>query len=64
MFVTLQLGSLSFIIWNWAFTMNVSLVGLGLFVAKAIAESHGGTIEARDRANGAGACFEVRLPAV
>ena len=38
-------------------------LGLGLFVAKAIAESHGGTIEARDGAEGSGACFEVRLPA-
>ena len=37
--------------------------GLGLFVAKAIAESHGGTIEARDREDASGACFEVRLPA-
>jgi signal transduction histidine kinase len=36
--------------------------GLGLFVAKAIAESHGGTIEARDREGASGACFEVRLP--
>lgn len=38
-------------------------LGLGLFVAKAIAQSHGGTIEARDRQDGPGACFEVRLPA-
>ena len=37
--------------------------GLGLFVAKAITESHGGTIEARDRENASGACFEARLPA-
>ncbi len=36
--------------------------GLGLFVAKAIAESHGGTIEARNREDGSGACFEIRLP--
>lgn len=38
-------------------------VGLGLFVAKTIAESHGGSIEARDLQDGSGACFEVRLPA-
>lgn len=37
-------------------------VGLGLFVAKTIAESHGGSIEARDLQDGSGACFEVRLP--
>ena len=37
-------------------------VGLGLFVAKAIVESHGGTIEARDLIDGAGARFDVRLP--
>ncbi len=36
--------------------------GLGLFVARAIADSHGGTIEARDREYASGACFEVRLP--
>ncbi len=38
-------------------------LGLGLFVAKAIAESHGGTVTARDRQRGRGACFEVRLHA-
>jgi signal transduction histidine kinase len=37
-------------------------LGLGLFVARAVVEAHGGTIEARDR-EGGGACFEVQLPA-
>jgi signal transduction histidine kinase len=36
-------------------------LGLGLFVARAVVEAHGGTIEARDRVGG-GARFEVRLP--
>jgi signal transduction histidine kinase len=36
-------------------------LGLGLFVARAVVEAHGGTIEARDRVGG-GACFEVQLP--
>ncbi len=36
-------------------------LGLGLFVARAVAESHGGTIGASDREEG-GACFEVELP--
>lgn len=39
--------------------------GLGLAIARAIAEGHGGTISVGDRADGkAGACFEVRLPRV
>ncbi|MFW2388072.1 MAG: sensor histidine kinase [Polyangiales bacterium] len=41
---------------------DASNVGLGLFVAKAIAESHGGTIDARALPDGSGACFEVCLP--
>lgn len=36
--------------------------GLGLFVARHIAEQHGGTLSYESR--GAGACFEMRLPAV
>jgi signal transduction histidine kinase/CheY-like chemotaxis protein len=36
--------------------------GLGLTVALGIAESHGGSISARNRADGPGARFEVRLP--
>jgi PAS domain S-box-containing protein len=37
-------------------------MGLGLYVARQIAEAHGGTIAARN-APGGGACFTVRLPA-
>jgi signal transduction histidine kinase len=37
-------------------------LGLGLFIAKAIAEAHGGTIEALDLDGFPGARFEVRLP--
>lgn len=38
--------------------------GLGLAIAKAIAEGHGGSIEIADREDGhSGACFVVRLPA-
>ncbi len=38
-------------------------LGIGLFVAKVIAESHGGTITAHDLENGKmGARFEIRLP--
>lgn len=39
-------------------------VGLGLFVAKAIAEAHGGTIQALDRTDPPGARFELRVPVV
>lgn len=35
--------------------------GLGMAIAKSVAESHGGTIEL---AEGAGACFVIQLPAV
>lgn len=37
-------------------------LGLGLFIAKAIAEAHGGTIEALDLDESPGARFEVCLP--
>ncbi len=36
--------------------------GLGLFIARAIAEAHGGQISAHGRAGG-GTCFRVELPA-
>jgi two-component system, OmpR family, sensor histidine kinase ChvG len=36
--------------------------GLGLALAKAIAERHGGTLQARNRHPGPGALFELRLP--
>jgi PAS domain S-box-containing protein len=36
-------------------------LGLGLYVARQIAEAHGGAIAARNAAGG-GACFTVRLP--
>jgi signal transduction histidine kinase len=36
-------------------------VGLGLHLARAIAQRHGGTLTYRD-AEGGGACFELRLP--
>jgi signal transduction histidine kinase len=35
--------------------------GLGLFIAQAIAEAHGGTISARSR-EGGGAVFRIELP--
>ena len=36
-------------------------LGLGLYLARQIAEAHGGTISARNAA-GHGACLTVRLP--
>lgn len=37
-------------------------LGLGLYVARLIAEFHGGAIEARDSASGRGVVLSVRLP--
>jgi len=37
-------------------------VGLGLHLARAIAERHGGKLVYREPERGAGACFELRLP--
>ncbi len=42
-------------------TSKVKGTGLGLAVAKKIAEEHGGTIRAENRAGG-GAMFTLRLP--
>lgn len=36
--------------------------GLGLAISKAIAEAHGGTLEATSEGPGHGACFRVRIP--
>jgi two-component system sensor histidine kinase KdpD len=36
-------------------------MGLGLYVARQIAEAHGGSIEATNL-DGGGACFTVSLP--
>ena len=36
--------------------------GLGLYVARVIAEHHGGSIRAENLADGSGPCFRVRLP--
>lgn len=38
-------------------------LGLGLTIAKAVVEAHGGTIAANSEGRGRGACFVVRLPA-
>lgn len=37
-------------------------LGMGLYVARTIAEHHGGRLEAADREDGAGAVFTVHLP--
>jgi two-component system nitrogen regulation sensor histidine kinase NtrY len=36
--------------------------GIGLALSRQIAEAHGGSIELRARADGAGCCAELRLP--
>jgi two-component system sensor histidine kinase ChvG len=36
--------------------------GLGLSIVKAVVEGYGGSVSARNRGGGGGACFEVRLP--
>jgi signal transduction histidine kinase len=45
-----------------ATTAQIPGTGLGLFISRAIAVAHGGTIAARDR-DGGGAVFRVELPA-
>jgi signal transduction histidine kinase len=42
-------------------TRHYGGMGLGLYVARQIAEAHGGTLTASNRPN-RGACFTVRLP--
>ena len=37
-------------------------LGLGLYVARRIAEAHGGTLDAGDRPGGTGAVFTLRVP--
>jgi PAS domain S-box-containing protein len=44
-------------------TRNYGGFGLGLYVAREVTRSHGGTIEVRNLPDG-GACFTVRLPVV
>ena len=45
------------------FTTRPEGLGLGLRICRSIVDAHGGTIEARDRADGVGARFVVTLPA-
>jgi PAS domain S-box-containing protein len=42
-------------------TQGASGTGLGLYIARAITEAHGGSIDVKSR-DGAGSVFEVRLP--
>jgi signal transduction histidine kinase len=49
------------IIFNSFYTTKSAGLGLGLFICRSIAESHGGGIALRST-RGAGACFELALP--
>jgi two-component system sensor histidine kinase FlrB len=44
------------------FSTRLGGTGLGLPVARSVVDSHGGSLEIADAGNGAGACFELRLP--
>jgi signal transduction histidine kinase/FixJ family two-component response regulator len=46
------------------FTRSAGGLGLGLAIAKQLAEMHGGLIKARSDGSGKGATFELRLPLV
>jgi dedicated sortase system histidine kinase len=41
---------------------NGQHLGLGLFIARAIAEHHGGSLQGANRADGCGVTFSLRLP--
>jgi two-component system sensor histidine kinase FlrB len=44
------------------YTSKSQGTGLGLAVVKSVAQSHKGSISARNNTNGVGACFELVLP--
>jgi signal transduction histidine kinase len=46
------------------YTTKKSGTGVGLALARQIAEGHGGTLELRDRSDGPGCLAEVRIPLV
>jgi signal transduction histidine kinase len=43
-------------------TENAHSTGLGLAISRSIADLHGGTIAAENRADRSGLCVRVRLP--
>jgi signal transduction histidine kinase len=48
-------------IFDLHFTTKAGGTGIGLYVARAIIESHGGEV-AVDSTPGEGSCFQIRLP--